>query len=879
MYISMLGYEVDFGMEQILTLVRGSSFSEKAAGYTAADVLYGREDEAMVAVAAAARDDMVTPQEPVQCLALAAVASKGGVPIAETLGEAVVGLVTSRTTFPAVRRFAALTALRLYRFKADIINESDLARCMDLLQDKDFGVKAAGLTLLCGLAGQYRDVIAAALEPVVRQMNMIAARHVREDYFYHHVPAPMYMVQALRFCRAFPPPDSSSDTFSLLCEVVHHILTNTKVTRSINRNNAEHAVLFEAVNLVIQWGYAELDDTQSTRHAELQSAALQHLTHFINIREPNIRYLGLEALRQLVKQGGESARAAAAKNQPAILVSLKDADASIRRRALDLLLVMADKSTAEGIVSELLAYLVVADFTFKEEMVLKIAVLAERYAPSLRWYVDTILQLLSIAGSFVFDDIWHRVVYIVTNHPDLQRYAAHKLHCALAVSNVHETTVKVGAYILGEYGYLLVSGGDGGEDIPAVSGGEQWAAISQHWATVSAETRALLLSTYVKFQNLYPELKSNIMPIFTKLASSMNTECAQRALEYGHLALTPDEITGVVLEAIPAFPERESLLEQRLTEAKDDTQAEPGAQQSTGTPAAAAQSAPTPAPAPAASAAVDDDLLALGGGSSATPSSQPELPTRADERVGITADASQVRAWWAALLSRNSGVLYEDQSVQLGVKAAWAGATGTLTVYLGNRTGGWLNQVRLGVPEAAGVKAAVSEVPATIAPGAQVPITISVEATAPFSAPPKLQLSFLSMPAKGHAYPLRLPLALTHFCEPAAMPVAAFAQRWGGLAGAPKAVTIQVPGPAGADAAAAEALIQGLHFAVITNAASGIAAAASFRTTATNAAGEPISVGCLLRVARKGDGWEVEARTQHPEVSQAIVGAIRMAWA
>ena len=56
----------------------------------------------------------------------------------------------------------------------------------------------------------------------------------------------------------------------------------------------------------------------------------------------------------------------------------------------------------------------------KEEMVLKIAILAERFAPDYQWYVDTILQLIRIAGDFVSDDIWHRAVQIITQHDDLQ---------------------------------------------------------------------------------------------------------------------------------------------------------------------------------------------------------------------------------------------------------------------------------------------------------------------------------------------------------------------------------------------------------------------------------------------------------------------------
>ncbi len=57
-------------------------------------------------------------------------------------------------------------------------------------------------------------------------------------------------------------------------------------------------------------------------------------------------------------------------------------------------------------VDELLKYLVVADFSMREEIVLKTAVLAERFHPSLQWYVDSMLTLIERAGEFATKDIW-----------------------------------------------------------------------------------------------------------------------------------------------------------------------------------------------------------------------------------------------------------------------------------------------------------------------------------------------------------------------------------------------------------------------------------------------------------------------------------------
>lgn len=66
------------------------------------------------------------------------------------------------------------------------------------------------------------------------------------------------------------------------------------------------------------------------------------------------------------------------RHQKSIVASLKDTDVSIRRRALDLLFTMCNRSNARDIIHELLEYLEIADFSLREELVLKTAVLAER---------------------------------------------------------------------------------------------------------------------------------------------------------------------------------------------------------------------------------------------------------------------------------------------------------------------------------------------------------------------------------------------------------------------------------------------------------------------------------------------------------------------
>ncbi len=99
-------------------------------------------------------------------------------------------------------------------------------------------------------------------------------------------------------------------------------------------------------------------------------------------------------------------------------------DVSVRQRAADLLYAMCDRSNAQAIVGEMLSYLETADYSIREEMVLKVAILAEKYATDYSWYVDTILMLIRVAGDYVSDEVWHRVVQIVVNREDVQAYAA-----------------------------------------------------------------------------------------------------------------------------------------------------------------------------------------------------------------------------------------------------------------------------------------------------------------------------------------------------------------------------------------------------------------------------------------------------------------------
>lgn len=57
-----------------------------------------------------------------------------------------------------------------------------------------------------------------------------------------------------------------------------------------------------------------------------------------------------------------------------------------------------------------------------------------------------------VAGDFVSEDVWHRIVHIITNHPDLHEYAAAKMITIVQSKFAPETAVALAGYVLGEFG-------------------------------------------------------------------------------------------------------------------------------------------------------------------------------------------------------------------------------------------------------------------------------------------------------------------------------------------------------------------------------------------------------------------------------------------
>ncbi|KAH7288142.1 hypothetical protein KP509_31G014300 [Ceratopteris richardii] len=809
LYIYMLGYDVDFGHMETVALISASKYAEKQVGYIVTSCLLNENHDFLRLAINTVRNDIIGRNETYQCLALTLVGNIGGKDFSESLAPDVQKLLLSSSCRPIVRKKAALCLLRLFRKNPDVVNVDGWSdRMSQLLDERELGVLTAVMSLLVALVANNPDGYWNCVPKCVRILERLTrSQDIPQEYTYYGIPSPWLQVKTMRALQYFPTIEDPN-TRRALFEVLHRILMGTDVVKNVNKNNAAHAVLFEALSLVMH-----LDAEK-----EMMSQCVAILGKFIAVREPNIRYLGLENMTRmlLVTDVQESIK----RYQAQIITSLKDPDISIRRRALDLLYGMCDVTNAKDIVEELLQYLTTADFGIREELALKAAILAEKFAPDLLWYVDVILQLIDKAGDFISDDIWYRVVQFVTNNDDLQAYGALKARDYLSKPAVHETMVKVGGYLLGEYSHLLAR-------TPGCSSKEIFAIIHEKFPTVSISTKALLLSSYIKIlmhsQPPDPELQEQIWRVFQRFEGNIDAEIQQRAVEYFALSRKGPAMIDIMAE-MPKFPERQSALLKKTEDAEADA-AELSAtrlrvQQQTSN-AMVVVSQPfsdgpihngdlaltvttmgqgqqsTPQPLAPATGDLLGDLLAIeapppASVSSSLLSSEPSsLEGLGDSSALALLDNApsvqpigSIKDWFSALCVKDSGVLYEDPYIQIGLKAEWRAHQGRVTLFLGNKHVGALTSVRAIILPPAHLRMQLSTVPDTIPPRAQVQCPLEI-----INLQASRDLAVLDFSYSHGSAPvninLRLPVVLNKFLQGTPLAPADFVSQWRALTGPP----------------------------------------------------------------------------------------------
>lgn len=798
------------------------------------------------------RLDLESRNDNFVCLALAAVCNIGGKGMAEAMAPVVEKLLISAASSPMIRKKSAMCLMRLYqRYPEIITTEVWVERFTEMLANEiDLGVMSGYISLLTHLTQAFPDVFHALRKNVLGVVTrIIVERKYNREYIYYKVANPWVQVKLFKLLQMYPVSTLTSTETASLKEILGKVMAAVDVVKgqtSQNQRNAFNAVFFEAVNLII---YLRND-------LQLLSQVGQIVGGYLTERQSNLRYLSLEAMTRFAAIGPEAV-ALLTQHQAVITQALEDPDISIRKRALDLLYNMCDRSNCETIVGELLKYLhrlnsqISADIAIREELVLKIAILAEKYATRYKWYVDVMLQLVTMAGDAMSDEIWYRAIRLITNHEDIQQYAAEVAWKAVRSDLANETTVKVSAYILGEYGDLI-------SDQQDAAGDQQFAILWSKFTSgaVGDATKAILLSTFIKFCRMYPSLVSRIGPIFKQYSTQIDPELQQRSVEYlGLLALRNPDLLSTICDVMPPYATGDEDTEDisgdselvqastspsrvtrtSSTSVKRANSSSVGASSSphatSSTPVATGVSASRPIAAPSVSGitagssspAVSPTSSPVGSPSNDTVAHQSKQRGQSVFGDGVNKEFAQAinaasqggsagldsirlapppelslshlspeerkTALFIRLGSQTQGVLFEDDMIQIGYKSEWQRGQGRMMLYLGNKTSSSFTGASVIVPP---VGFASIQMPQKLSPivdaGTQQKILLQFLNQAPFNAETVVTVTLAFIAnGKGVQHKIDLPLNVTRFTDPVTLDGPKYFGLWAQLAQPPLA--------------------------------------------------------------------------------------------
>jgi AP-2 complex subunit alpha len=203
--------------------------------------------------------------------------------LVDALGMEIVKIAlqdTSRSIF--VKKKALLCLLRVFRkFKDKFQTDAWGYAVSSVLENRNLGLLSSACSLIIGVVTQSGNTGFEECPPRIIKVlqRLTLQKDCPPDYLYYGTPNPWLQVKCLKILQQFPPVENM---ISLLNEILAYVLKHTEVTKSVNKNNADHGILFEAVNVIIHY--------KNFVSNELRNQAITLLGIFISVKEPNIRY-------------------------------------------------------------------------------------------------------------------------------------------------------------------------------------------------------------------------------------------------------------------------------------------------------------------------------------------------------------------------------------------------------------------------------------------------------------------------------------------------------------------------------------------------------------------------------------------------------------
>ncbi|CAN1321053.1 AP-1 complex subunit gamma-2 [Linum perenne] len=539
MFIHMLGYPTHFGQMECLKLIASPGFPEKRIGYLGLMLLLDERQEVLMLVTNSLKQDLNHTNQYIVGLALCALGNICSAEMARDLAPEVERLLLFRD--PNIRKKASLCSIRIIKKVPDLA-ENFINPVAALLKEKHHGVLITGVQLctdLCIACPEALDHFRKkCTDGLVRTLKDLVNSPYAPEYDVAGITDPFLHIRLLRLLRVLGHGDEEAS------DAMNDILAQV-ATKTESNKNAGNAILYECVETIMS-----IED-----NGGLRVLAINILGRFLSNRDNNIRYVALNMLMRAITIDAQAVQ----RHRATILECVKDSDASIRKRALDLVYLLVNEGNVKSLTKDLIEYLEVSDQEFKGDLTAKICSVIEKYSPEKIWYIDQMLKVLSEAGNFVKDDVWHALVVVIGNASELHGYTVRALYRAFQTSAEQETLVRVAVWCIGEYGDLLVTNAGMLSVEAPITVTESDAVDVVETAMMQdasdLTTKAMALIALLKLSSRFPSCSERINNTVVQHKGSLVLEMQQRSLEFNSIIEKHQNIRSALVERMPVLDE------------------------------------------------------------------------------------------------------------------------------------------------------------------------------------------------------------------------------------------------------------------------------------------------------------------------------------
>ncbi|MBN3319813.1 AP1G1 protein, partial [Atractosteus spatula] len=545
LYMHMLGYPAHFGQLECLKLIASQKFTDKRIGYLGAMLLLDERQDVHLLMTNCIKNDLNHSTQYVQGLALCTLGCMGSSEMCRDLAGEVEKLLKTSNSYLRKKSLQCnvLCSQGIIPYEVLIhvirkvpeLMEMFLPATKNLLSEKNHGVLHTSVVLLTEMCERSPDML-AHFRKLVPQLVRILKNLIMSGYSPEHdvsgISDPFLQVRILRLLRILGRNDD--DSSEAMNDILAQVATNTETSKNVG-----NAILYETVLTIM--------DIKS--ESGLRVLAINILGRFLLNNDKNIRYVALTSLLKTVQTDHNAVQ----RHRSTIVDCLKDLDVSIKRRAMELSFALVNGNNIRGMMKELLYFLDSCDPEFKADCASGIFLAAEKYAPSKRWHIDTIMRVLTTAGSYVRDDAVPNLIQLITNSVEMHAYTVQRLYKALLEDISQQPLVQVASWCIGEYGDLLVSGQCEEEEPIQVTEDEVLDVLEGLLVSnlSSPVTRGYSLTAIMKLSTRFTSSVNRIKKVVSIYGSSIDVELQQRAVEYNALFKKYDHMRSALLERMP----------------------------------------------------------------------------------------------------------------------------------------------------------------------------------------------------------------------------------------------------------------------------------------------------------------------------------------